>query len=126
MRELGGVLKALDAKGMCCVVLAFDVGLTCGEVPSAGARPPPSHRLFSSLQFVWNAPSGAKIADEDDLSALQDVMRPDDDGLPVPEGDDRGVGDVDVQDEVGPDGVLVKPETVMGGGWLEDDDIEDA
>ncbi|KAJ7449259.1 Rad17 cell cycle checkpoint protein-domain-containing protein [Mycena latifolia] len=85
--ELGGVLKARDAK-------------------QVRAQAPASHRLFSNLQFVPGADNrGLRQVGEGDLPS-DSLDIPDDDGGP------RGGWSeaADAQD---------------GGGWLENDDIED-
>lgn len=69
-------------------------------------KPPPSHRAFSRLQFSY-ASSGAQLADENDV---------------IPYDARDGAGDEDDEDET-PQKV---EEKVASGGWLEEDDIEDA
>ncbi|KAJ7510273.1 Rad17 cell cycle checkpoint protein-domain-containing protein [Mycena galericulata] len=85
--ELGGVLKARDAKY------------------PARSQPPSSHRLFSSLQFVPGGESqGLRQLGEGDVS----------------------IDNVDVlDDEGGPPGGWSESAEDVGGGWLENDDIEE-
>lgn len=90
--ELPAVLKALDAR-------------QASASRQARAGPPPSHRAFSSMRFVWGSGSAAQVADEELDASL----------LPV-EGDDESGTPEDVPEDV-------KESTL--GGWLEDDDIED-
>ncbi|KAJ7211337.1 Rad17 cell cycle checkpoint protein-domain-containing protein [Mycena pura] len=82
--ELGGVLKARDAKA---------------------SRPhaPASHRLFSSLQFVFGGDDArlSQLDEGDAFSANVDVL------------EDEGVAEGGWSD------------IREGGGWLENDDIED-
>ncbi|KAJ7148701.1 Rad17 cell cycle checkpoint protein-domain-containing protein [Mycena crocata] len=83
--ELGGVLKARDTK-------------------QARPQAPPSHRLFSNLQFVSGAENkGLRQLGEGETPS-DNVEVPEDNGA-------RGGWAADVEEG--------------GGGWLESDDIED-
>ena len=77
-------------------------------------RPPPAHRAFSSLSFAWHAGSAAQIAEDDD-GGFDGVLR------------DEGVVE-DTDEEEGADGGVGIPEAEESnaGGWLEEDDIEEA
>lgn len=70
-------------------------------------KPPPSHRAFSRLQFSY-ASSGAQLADENDV-------------IPY-DAHDGAADDEDYEDEA----PQKAEEKVASGGWLEEDDIEDA
>ena len=94
---MGGLLKALD------------------ERPMGLHAPPATHRSFSELTFRWNEQSAARLVDENDtFGGVPDERLADDEEPAI--GRDSAVGAVSHTME----------QSSVGGGWLEDDDIEEA
>ncbi|KAF7325912.1 hypothetical protein MKEN_00442000 [Mycena kentingensis (nom. inval.)] len=99
--ELGGVLKALDAQGL-------SMSQSRSQSQSR-PRAPPTHRLFSRLQ--WTADGGplSQLGEADVPGALNDRE-----------------GEADASFSAGGWDVDVGAETSkQGGGWLDGDDIEE-
>ena len=96
------------AHAICCRDSIVYLGDKATSYAGPSAKPPPSYKAFSKLQFS-HATSTAQIADENDVILYDSQIAL----------DEAGIGEDDEKAEK-------VEEKVLWGGWLEDDDIEDA
>ncbi|KAJ7263109.1 Rad17 cell cycle checkpoint protein-domain-containing protein [Mycena rebaudengoi] len=106
--ELGGVLKARDAKWL----HGSQPSQSQSQSQSPSQCAPSSHRRFSHLQFFPGGGSGNELGEGE--AASEGVEVPEDEGGPRGGWGSGGWGGDDVEGDGG-----------AGGGWLEGDDIED-